>query len=93
MSLSDQQLLDALSRMPFVESTELALILGEPHATIQRRLNSLLDDGIAGRVQHGTVHLPSSGRYCLTSNGIRQTAEILGFTTPSDFVRAYPMSK
>ena len=34
MSLSDHQLLDALSRMPFVESTELALILGEPHATV-----------------------------------------------------------
>ena len=45
MSLSDDQLLDALSRMPFVESTELALILGEPHATVHRRMSELLSDG------------------------------------------------
>ncbi|MDD9995584.1 MAG: helix-turn-helix domain-containing protein [Dehalococcoidia bacterium] len=47
MSLSDYQLLDALSRIPFVESTELALILGEPHATVHRRLSELLADGEA----------------------------------------------
>ena len=93
MSLSDHQLLDALSRMPFVESTELALILGEPHATVYRYLSELLADGIVGRVTQGTVHLPSSGRYCLTTQGIREAADFLDFDTPSDFVRAYPMSK
>ena len=93
MALSDQHLLDALSRMPFVEATELALILGEPHSTIQRRLNDLLADGIVGRVNHGTVHLPSSGRYYLTANGIRETADFLDFDAPSDFVRVYPMSR
>ena len=39
------------------------------------------------------MHLPSSGRYCLTAKGIRQAARILGFGTPSDFVRAYPVSR
>ena len=42
VSMSDHQLLDALSRMPFVESMELALILGEPHATGHRALTWLL---------------------------------------------------
>ena len=93
MVLSDQQLLDALSRMPFIESVELALILGEPHATVHRRLSELLADGILGSVNHGTVHLPSSGRYCLTASGVREAAGVLGFDTPSDFVRAYPMSR
>ena len=93
MSLSDRQLLDALSRMPFVESTELALILGEPHATVHRRLSELLADGVVGKVTHGTVHLPSSGRYYLTASGIRETADFLGYDTPSEFVRAYPMSR
>ena len=46
-----------------------------------------------GEVTHGTVHLPSSGRYYLTTQGIRKTADFLGFTTPSDYVRAYPMSR
>ena len=60
MSLSERKLLNALSRTPFVDSMELAGVLGEPHATIHRNLSDLLTDGIVGRVSHGTVHLPSS---------------------------------
>ena len=86
-------MLDALSRTPFVDSTELAGILGEPHATIHRILSSLLTDGIVGRVSHGTVHLPSSQRYHLKAQGVGEAASVLGFDTPSDFVRAYPMSR
>ena len=93
MALSDRQLLDALSRTPFIDSAELARILGEAHATVHRALTGLLAEGIVGRVSHGTVHLPSSQRYHLTANGIRQAARVLGFETPSDFVRAYPASR
>ena len=93
MALSERQLLDDLSRTPFVDSTELARILGEPHTTVHRTLAELLADGIVGRVSHGTAHLPSSQRYHLTANGIRQATGVLGFDTPSDFVRAYPVSK
>ena len=64
----------ALSRMPFVDSAELARVLGEPHATVHRALTVLLADGIAGRVSHGTAHLPSSQRYYLTAHGIREAA-------------------
>ena len=70
MALSHRRLLEALSRTPFVDSTELAFILGEPHTTVHRSLTDLLSDGIAGRVNHGTVHLPSSQRYHLTANGV-----------------------
>ena len=93
MALSDRQLLDALSRTPFIDSAELAGILGEPHATVHRNLTDLLADGIVGRASHGTAHLPSSQRYHLTARGIREAAWVLGFGTPSDFVRAYPMSR
>ena len=93
MALSDRQLLHSLSLMPFIDSAELARILGEAHATVHRALTGLLADGIAGRVSHGTAHLPSSQRYHLTTNGIRQAAALLGFETPSDFVRAYPASR
>ena len=93
MAFTERHLFDALSRMPFVKSTELALILGRPHATVHRHLTDLLADGIAGRVSHGTAHLPSSQRYHLTASGIREAAHVLGFATPSDFVRAYPMSR
>ncbi len=93
MTISERQLLDALSRMPFVDSAELAGILGRPHATVHRRLTRLLADGIVGRVSHGTAHLPLSRRYYLTAKGIGEAAGILGFGTPSDFVRAYPVSR
>ena len=93
MSLSDRQLLDALSRTPFVDSTELAGILGESHTTVHRTLSSLLTEDFVGRASHGTAHLPSSQRYFLTTQGIREATELLGFDTPSDFVRAYPMSR
>ena len=79
--------------MPFVDSAELARILGEPHATVHRTLIGMLTDGIVGRVSHGTAHLPSSQRYYLTTKGIREVAGFLGFETPSDFVRAYPVSR
>ena len=93
MAISERQLLDALSRTPFVDSAELARILGEAHATVHRGLTGLLAEDIIGRVSHGTAHLPSSQRYYLTAKGIRQATGVLGFETPSDFVRAYPVSR
>ena len=93
MALSDRQLLHSLSRMPFVDSAELTGILGEAHATVHRALTGLLADRIVGRVSHGAAHLPSSQRYYLTAKGIGEAAGFLGFATPSDFVRAYPVSR
>ena len=79
--------------MPFIDSAELARIMGEAHATVHRALTDLLAEGIVGRVIYGTAHLPSSQRYHLTANGIGEAAWVLGFATPSDFVRAYPASR
>ena len=79
--------------MPFIDSAELAGILGEPHATIHRGLINLLTNGMVGRISHGTAYLPSSQRYYLTASGIGEAASVLGFETPSDFVRAYPVSR
>ena len=58
MALSDRQLLDSLSRMPFIDTAELADVLGEAHATVHRALTGLLADGIVGRMSHGT-HPPT----------------------------------
>ena len=79
--------------MPFIDSVELAGILGEAHATVHRAMASLLAHGIVGRVSHGTAQLPPSRRYHLTAQGIGEAARVLGLATPSDFVRAYPMSR
>ena len=93
VALSKRRLLDVLSRTPFIDSADLALILGEPHTTVHRTLADLLADGIASRASHGTVHLPSNHRHYLTARGIREATEFLGFETASDFVRTYPMSR
>ena len=76
MPLSDRRLLAALSRMPFVVSTELALIPGEPHATPPRS-DRLLANGIAELVNYSTIHLPSSGTYRLTPCGMREAASFI----------------
>ena len=89
----DIQTLRYLASMSFIDTAEQAGILGELHATVHRGLIGLLTDGIVGRVSHGTAHLPSSQRYYLTAGGIDEAAAILGFATPSDFVRAYRVSK
>ena len=81
------------ARRPSSARRRLALILGEPHATVHRSLADLLAEGIVGRVSHGTAHLPSSQRYHLTAQGVGEAAWVLGFGTASDFVRAYPMAK
>ena len=93
MALSERHLLDSIRRTPFIDTAGLALILGEPHATVHRALTALLAEGIVVRVSHGAAHLPSSQRYHLTAKGIREAARTLGFDTPSDFVRAYPVSR
>ena len=93
MRLTEEQLLDALARMPFVDTLELAVILGEAYATVHRALSGLLADGIAARANHGTVHLPTSGRWFLTAAGVAEAADQMGFATPSEFVRAYPVSQ
>ena len=93
MAILERQFLDALGRTPFVDSAELAGILGEPHTTVHRDLTDLLAEGIVGRASHGTAYLPSSQRYHLTTSGIGEAGRALGFGTPSDFVRAYPNSR
>ena len=93
MAFSRERILDALARLPFIDAGELALILGEPLATVHRALSALLKDDLAGRVSHGTAHLPSSHRYYLTRKGIAEATNVLGFDAPSDFVRAYPASR
>ena len=83
----------ALARLPFIDAGELALILGEPLGTVHRALSAQLKHDLAGRVSHGTANLPSSQRYYLTRKGIAEAADALDYDAPSEFVRAYPVSR
>ena len=59
----------------------------------QVRVTVVSETVSVGRVSHGTVHLPSSQRYHLTTSGVGEAAWVLGCGTPSDFVRASPLSR
>ena len=59
MAFSRERILDALARLPFIDAGELALILGEPLATVHRAMTGLLKDGLAKQVSHGTAQLPA----------------------------------
>ena len=85
-------MLDTLSRMPVIDSTELAGILGAPHSTVHRRLTGPQAEGIVARVGHGTAHPQSSRRYYLTARGIREAAGVLGFDAASEYLRVHPVS-
>ena len=63
MALADRQLLDSLSRMPFIDSAELAGILGEPHATVHRALASLLAASTASDRAMAGLHRTIPGDY------------------------------
>ena len=93
MSVSDRELLHHLGRMPFADTAELAMILGEAHVAIHRTLADLLAEGIVARASQGTAHLPPSKRYYLTAKGIREAAGVLGFDAASDYVRVYLVSQ
>ena len=79
-------MLDAVAQMPFVDTLELAVVLGEVHAMVHRTLSGLLADGIAVRVNIGTVHLGVERRVMARSIG--EMAAAPGFATPSEFVCA-----
>ena len=69
MTLSDRQLLDSLSRTPFVDSKEFALILGEPHATVHRALTDLLTEGIVMRFD-ATITLHGGRSFGVVRQGL-----------------------
>ncbi len=58
MSVSEQELLHHLGRMPFIDTAELAMITGEAHVTIHRWLSDLLAEGVVGCASHVTPHMP-----------------------------------
>ena len=82
MAFSQGRIVDALARLPFIDAGELALVLGEPLATVHRALSGLLNNRIAGRVSHGTGQLPSSRR--CRCPGVRRALGLLP---------AYPASR
>ena len=82
MVLTHPRILDFLARLPFIDTGELAPVLGELLATVHRAITVLMKDGLAQRVSHVTAHLHSSHRYYLTKRASPNPPMPLATTRP-----------
>ena len=82
-----------LSRHPFIDPPSLAGITGRALFSVVNDLETLVADGLAGRVKHSSVHLPEAFRYYLTPKGIAAASAALGCDSPDEYLSDYPMSK
>ncbi len=80
MKLSDCQsdLLHQLSQTPFLDRLELAALSGWSQSAVYRQVASMEQTGLVDHLSHATPLIPTTRRYCLTANGIRQLAEGAG---------------
>lgn len=84
--------LSELSRNPFIDARALAGVTGRPRSQVYDTLKALFEAGLAGRVRHSTVLLPSVFRYYATPEGISETNAALNLSM-SECLRAYPVSR
>ena len=83
----------ALSKNAFIDPPSLAGITGRDIFSVVNDLETLVEDGLVGRVKHSTVHLPETFRYHLTPSGIAAASAVLGCDSPDEYLRRYPMSR
>ena len=75
MSVSNQELLNHLGRLSFIDAEELRMNLGKTLGTIHQGKAGVLSEGVVGCVSHSAPHIASlrkCRRYSL-SMGIIQT--------------------
>ena len=56
MSVSDEELLHHLARLPLIDAGELAMITGEAHVIAHRALTGLLSKDTLGLACHDIAH-------------------------------------
>ena len=84
--------LHSLCQLPLIDPVEMACIVDSQARSERRRLNRLVDEGLAVRLRHtiASMRQPSS-RYAPTSEGVAEAARNAGLT-PTGFVRPLPIS-
>ena len=68
------ELLERLAETPFADRIELAALSGRSVATVFRQLAALSEAGLVEELGHATELLPSTRRFCLTTQGIERLA-------------------
>ena len=74
MKLSDCQsaLLHQLAQTPFADRLELAAFTGWSQSAVYRQMSSMEQVGLVEHLAHATTLIPTTRRYCLTAESVRQ---------------------
>lgn len=77
MKLTDCQsdLLHQLAQTPFVDRLELAALSGWSQSAVYRQMASMEQVGMIEHLAHATTLVPTTRRYCLTAEGVRQLVQ------------------
>ena len=77
MKLTDCQsdLLHQLAQTPFADRLELAALSGWSQSAVYRQMSSLENVGLIEHLAHATSLIPTTRRYCLTAEGVRQLVQ------------------
>ncbi len=94
MKLSDCQsdLLRQLAETPFVDRVELAALSGWSPSGVYRQMAKLQQCGLIEHLTHATPLIPTTRRYCLSAEGLRQLAEGGGGKVARQ-LRSWPVSQ
>ena len=77
MKLTECQsdLLHQLAQTPFVDRLELAALSGWSQSAVYRQMASMEQVGMIEHLAHATTLIPTTRRYCLTAEGVRQLVQ------------------
>ncbi len=94
MKLSDCQsdLLHQLAQTPFADRLELAALSGWSQSAVYRQMASMEHVGLVEHLTHATLLIPTTRRYCLSAEGLRQLAEGGGGKVARQ-LRSWPVSQ
>ncbi len=68
-------LLHQLAQTPFADRLELAALSGWSQSAVYRQMASMEHAGLVEHLAHATLLMPTTRRYCLTADGVRQLVQ------------------
>ena len=85
-------LLRQLAQTPFADRLELAALSGWSQSAAYRQMASMEQVGLVEHLAHATTLIPTTRRYCLTAEGVRQLVQDNGETV-ARLLRDWPVSQ
>ena len=88
----NHDLLRMLASAPLLDRLELAALSGWSQSAVYRQMASMEHVGLVEHLTHATLLIPTTRRYCLSAEGLRQLAEGGGGKVARQ-LRSWPVSQ